>query len=141
MMILEQLLTAGTVTEICVWQMRRRYRKLQRAALRSVARGADIEGNAQLGVLKVFYFDPTPIRPEGGGSSGRCAANKLHFKSTIIDDEIVVLGSGNMDRASWYTSQELGVAFASPELAEQVQKEFQTFLMKEDGGRHLRQVI
>jgi phosphatidylserine/phosphatidylglycerophosphate/cardiolipin synthase-like enzyme len=32
-----------------------------------------------------------------------------HLKLTIFDHEIVILGSGNMDRASWYTSQELGI--------------------------------
>jgi len=30
------------------------------------------------------------------------------------------LGSGNMDRPSWYTSQELGVAFYSDELCQRI---------------------
>jgi phosphatidylserine/phosphatidylglycerophosphate/cardiolipin synthase-like enzyme len=30
---------------------------------------------------------------------------------TIVDEEVLILGSGNLDRASWFTSQELGVAF------------------------------
>lgn len=40
---------------------------------------------------------------------------KCHLKMTVVDDEIMVLGSGNMDRASWFTSQELGVALLSGE--------------------------
>lgn len=43
-----------------------------------------------------------------------------HLKLTIVDDSWTVLGSGNMDRASWYTSQELGVAWYSSSLAENV---------------------
>jgi phosphatidylserine/phosphatidylglycerophosphate/cardiolipin synthase-like enzyme len=43
-----------------------------------------------------------------------------HIKVSVFDERIVVLGSGNMDRASWYTSQELGVAFCSEELAQTV---------------------
>ena len=42
---------------------------------------------------------------------------KSHFKCVIMDEEITILGSGNMDRASWYTSQELGIAFVSREVA------------------------
>lgn len=34
---------------------------------------------------------------------------KLHAKVTIVDGERMLLGSGNMDAASWGTSQELGV--------------------------------
>ena len=40
-----------------------------------------------------------------------------HLKLTILDAEWTVLGSGNLDRASVYTSQELGVAFFSQEFA------------------------
>ncbi len=42
---------------------------------------------------------------------------KSHLKLAIIDQKITVLGSGNMDRASWYTSQELGVALISKDVA------------------------
>lgn len=45
---------------------------------------------------------------------------KSHLKLTVVDDEVTVLGSGNMDRASWFTSQELGVALLSREIAESV---------------------
>jgi len=37
-----------------------------------------------------------------------------------VDEEITVLGSGNMDRASWFTSQELGVAIFSQDVAREV---------------------
>ena len=43
-----------------------------------------------------------------------------HLKLTIVDDEFTVLGSGNMDRASWWTSQELGILFHDGELASAV---------------------
>ena len=39
---------------------------------------------------------------------------------TIVDDEVLVLGSGNLDRASWFTSQELGVAFFDKEVVTKV---------------------
>lgn len=35
---------------------------------------------------------------------------KSHLKCTAVDGRLVLLGSGNMDRASWVTSQELGIA-------------------------------
>jgi phosphatidylserine/phosphatidylglycerophosphate/cardiolipin synthase-like enzyme len=47
---------------------------------------------------------------------------KSHLKWTVVDDEATVLGSGNMDRASWFTSQELGVALLSKEKAENVRE-------------------
>ena len=53
---------------------------------------------------------------------------KCHIKCTIVDARVVVLGSGNMDRASWYTSQELGVAVESMEVVAQVRKELDVAL-------------
>jgi phosphatidylserine/phosphatidylglycerophosphate/cardiolipin synthase-like enzyme len=38
----------------------------------------------------------------------------------LVDGEITVLGSGNMDRASWFTSQELGVALFGREVAQSI---------------------
>lgn len=138
MMLLEQLVTAGTITEICVWRMKQRYKRLRKARSRSPGY-TDVEAQLlQPGQLQVYYLSPTGIMGEAEPSR---RANKLHFKSTIVDDEIVVLGSGNMDRASWYTSQELGVAFASRELAAQVQHDFQSFLTGRGGARYLSQVI
>jgi len=53
-------------------------------------------------MLKIDYFVP---------GSGDKEPKQSHLKCTIVDGELVILGSGNLDRASWYTSQELGVAF------------------------------
>ena len=52
----------------------------------------------EVGTLSVGYFVPSSIY------------RRSHIKCTIVDEEVIVLGSGNMDRASWYTSQELGIA-------------------------------
>ena len=115
MMVLEQLLTAGTVTEICVRTLIRRYKALtsryesRRRNIRAVEEASNVPGR-----LSIRYFEPDLSR--GFGSE----PVKSHLKLTIVDDRIVVLGSGNMDRASWYTSQELGVAFFSVKLAREV---------------------
>ena len=100
MMILEQLLTSGTITEYCVWKFRRRYRQIaQSRTRRSSATSHMEEGQArEVGTLSVGYFVPSSIY------------RRSHIKCTIVDEEVIVLGSGNMDRASWYTSQELGIA-------------------------------
>jgi phosphatidylserine/phosphatidylglycerophosphate/cardiolipin synthase-like enzyme len=54
--------------------------------------------------LKIEYFTPMV------GNRDK-EPQQSHLKCTIVDQELVILGSGNLDRASWYTSQELGVAF------------------------------
>ena len=54
---------------------------------------------------------------------------QTHVKLTVIDAEITVLGSGNMDRASWYTSQELGVAFFSDKFAALIRQELDALMM------------
>ena len=35
----------------------------------------------------------------------------MHAKLVIIDDELVILGSGNQDRFAWYNSCELNLAY------------------------------
>lgn len=65
----------------------------------------------QPGILRIGYYHPRE------GESGSEEPVKSHLKCMIVDSEITVLGSGNMDRASWYTSQELGVALISGEFA------------------------
>ncbi|KAM0130725.1 hypothetical protein ACHAP3_007266 [Botrytis cinerea] len=131
LMILEQLVTAGTITEWEVWKMKRRYRKL---VSRSSRRVDDIEaGHSRIGALEIVYFNPALVRASEcnsrntttDGTLARGFENigkeskpvKLHLKMTIIDNEITILGSGNMDRASWMTSQELGVAIFSREVS------------------------
>ena len=132
MMMLEQIVTAGTITEICVWKMVRRYRKMLNRSQNRIqgtrARGIDRdleEGREispsppQVGKLKINYYHPH--QPHDIIIATRPAEPvKSHIKCTIIDDEKVVLGSGNMDRASWYTSQELGVAFYGEGIVQRV---------------------
>ena len=105
MMVLEQILTAGTVTEICVWRLQKRYRNL----LTTRANRDPEDGRlGSVGNLSVGYFRPTSKYA------------KCHLKCTIVDEGTVVLGSGNMDRASWYTSQELGVAVDGEDVVNEV---------------------
>jgi phosphatidylserine/phosphatidylglycerophosphate/cardiolipin synthase-like enzyme len=121
MMLPEQLLTAGTITELFIWRLIRKYRQTQTQAaaatrLHRSARHAMRDEEAETGMprskigqLRIGYF-----------VSERQGFQKTHVKCTIVDDEIVVLGSGNMDRASWFTSQELGVALAGREMVREV---------------------
>lgn len=128
LMIVEQLLTAGTMTEWEVWKMGRRYRNL---VPRSSRRLSDIEaGRTRLGNLEIVYFNPALVKIDNNHNNSNVTEGreitdtgkesqpvKLHLKMTIVDQEITVLGSGNMDRASWVTSQELGVAIFSGEVS------------------------
>lgn len=107
-MILEQLLTAGTITEFEIWKLKRRYSSYLKNYDRYLAR--DPEARVpKPGQLSIAYYK---ARDEAVGEPV-----KSHLKLTIIDDKIVVLGSGNQDRASWYTSQELGISFHSKKMA------------------------
>ena len=100
MMILEQLLTSGTITEYCVWKFRRRYRQIAQSWTQRDSSASHMEeGQArEVGTLSMGYFRPNSVY------------RRSHIKCTVVDEEVIVLGSGNMDRASWYTSQELGIA-------------------------------
>ena len=125
MMLLEQLVTAGTTTSLCLKSFIRRYSEHRARVSRSGADGedtgstADLEAqNSRLGRLKISYFRPRPSDP----SAARPAEEPVqsHLKLTIVDGQYTVLGSGNMDRASWFTSQELGILFQSAEFARTV---------------------
>lgn len=112
MMILEQLITSGTITEICVWKLRRRYNRMRRQKL-SRYHHEDLENGVDtrnIGSLQIGYYRPT------------VEYKRTHIKCSTIDNRVVVLGSGNMDRASWYTSQELGVAIEGEEVVKGVRK-------------------
>jgi phosphatidylserine/phosphatidylglycerophosphate/cardiolipin synthase-like enzyme len=103
-MILEQLVTAGTTTSRCVKGLIKRYERL-------LSRPQDEEaGRGGLGEFHISYYEPRAPREQG-----ITEPVQSHLKLTVVDDEVVVFGSGNMDRASWFTSQELGVAFYSSE--------------------------
>lgn len=122
MMVLEQIITAGTTTQRCVAEFVRGRRKDLQSGDRSVYDGAaDAEvgrASSGLGHLLLQYYEP-----EFGHSNALITQDdeippvQSHVKLTIADGELVVLGSGNMDRASWYTSNELGVLFESRDLA------------------------
>ncbi|KAK0668027.1 hypothetical protein QBC41DRAFT_128545 [Cercophora samala] len=118
LMLLEQLVTAGTTTSWCLRSLLRRFRKLER--LMSESLPADMElGHAPLGRLRISYFSPRPnleMRTQSEPEEGEEPVHS-HLKLIMVDEEYTVLGSGNLDRASWYTSQELGILFHSTELA------------------------
>ena len=112
-MIIEQLVTAFTITEFEVWKLRRRYDKLLKKQTQTREYDREIQ-TTELGRLKIGYYHPRPHE------KGEQEPVKSHLKLTVIDGQVVVLGSGNMDRASWYTSQELGVAVFDKEFARSV---------------------
>ena len=126
MMLLEQLVTAGTTTLFCLQSFIRRY--LQRRAARAPrANGAggedvvDLEAqDALLGRLRISYYRPRPQGPSAPQSAEEPVQS--HLKLTIVDGQYTVLGSGNMDRASWFTSQELGILFQSAGFAKTVRE-------------------
>lgn len=121
MQVVEQLITAGRLTE---WALRDLYLEYTKSLNRSMnlSNGRrDLEaGHPDHGNLEISYYLPPASGP---GRVGLAPAVKSHLKLTIVDNEIVVLGSGNMDRASWYTSQEFGVAFFSRELAATIMRD------------------
>ncbi|KAL9104301.1 MAG: hypothetical protein Q9163_000742 [Psora crenata] len=122
MMVLEQLLTAGTSTETRLNSLIRRHKSL----IREYAAGQDLEATPPTpGTLTVQYYKPAN---EGELVNNGTEPVKSHLKLLLVDEYIIVLGSGNMDRASWYTSQELGVAFFSAELAKAVKAQVQQSL-------------
>lgn len=112
MMLLEQLVTAGTTTSWCLRNLTKRYRQLCDHIQARTRSGGQPEGDeiadleTQLitpGSLTISYF-----RSRSGSTSDEEPVHS-HLKLTIFDQDRTVLGSGNMDRASWFTSQELGV--------------------------------
>ncbi|KOS22070.1 hypothetical protein ESCO_001947 [Escovopsis weberi] len=106
LMLLEQLLTAGTTTSWCLKKLIRRYWKLTDRGHQP----ADLEAQpVSPGRLEIFYYRQLGRR---AGKDDEPVAS--HLKMTMVDDEYLVLGSGNLDRASWYTSQELGLLFYMP---------------------------
>jgi phosphatidylserine/phosphatidylglycerophosphate/cardiolipin synthase-like enzyme len=123
--LLEQFVTAFTLTEYETWKLQRRYRALWRQYMKH--RYNPEIGLREPGTLRIGYFHKKGGMWERIGGKWRkrgidvmkCMDEpvKSHFKTTIVDGEVTVMGSGNMDRASWYTSQELGVAFFGAEFA------------------------
>lgn len=120
LMILEQLVTAGTTTSRCIKTLVKRYRQLcrNRVGSRRISDEEAAISSARIGRLHVSYFEPIGGPKKRGQEGGE--PQQSHLKMTIVDDEVVVLGSGNLDRASWFTSQELGVAFFDKDVVEKV---------------------
>lgn len=115
LMILEQLVTAGTTTEIEVWKLRRKYSALLARYQSTTNNTMDPENLMEKpGSLRIEYY-----RAKDGVLS-EDEPVKSHLKLVIMDEEVAVLGSGNQDRASWYTSQELGVAFLDASIAKDI---------------------
>lgn len=120
LMILEQLVTAGTTTPRCVKTFIKRYNALDP---HTKSRTYDEEAAMtpiKLGKLQIAYFEPrTQFKYEFQKAE---EPQQSHLKMTIVDGEVLVLGSGNLDRASWFTSQELGVAFFGEDVVQQVEE-------------------
>ncbi|KAK0638540.1 hypothetical protein B0T16DRAFT_462311 [Cercophora newfieldiana] len=140
MMVLEQLVTAGTTTKWCIQSLVRRFHRLgvmlpdqpSRRGFRLLhssqhARNfGDLEaGRSGFGRLRVMDFHPLS-KPSAGISLEEPVHS--HLKLTIVDEELTVLGSGNMDRASWYTSQELGILIDDAGFAQHVKRGVETVL-------------
>lgn len=105
LMLLEQILTAGATTSMCLRSLIRRYRKLQakHTQLQHIPSHHDLEPDLdieaqqpQLGSLKISYFRPQPgDRPESIVEEPQ----KSHIKLTIVDGQYTVLGSGNVSNS------------------------------------------
>ncbi|TGJ79964.1 hypothetical protein E0Z10_g8801 [Xylaria hypoxylon] len=126
MMILEQILTGGTLTSWCLRSFIKLYENRKKRFIHSTRGSNDEDSNAmpdlearppKLGSLEIFYFQP--LRANRLGQVEEEPVHS-HLKLVTIDNEYAVLGSGNMDRASWFTSQELGILFQSNEVATNV---------------------
>ncbi|KAF2249497.1 phospholipase D/nuclease [Trematosphaeria pertusa] len=119
LMVLEQLVTAGTTTSRCIRKLIKRYKKLTLRNSRVSSDEEAVISAPQPGRLRVSYFEPINGPRPRGEEEGE--PQQSHLKMTIVDDEVLVLGSGNLDRASWFTSQELGVAFFDRQLVKGVE--------------------
>lgn len=122
MMLIEQLVTAGTTTSLSLRSFVKQYQKLVDAhTAASDTEGRDLETGVNQsprpGALRIFYY-----KPDAGAISALDENEPVvsHIKLVRVDNEFVVLGSGNMDRASWYTSQELGILFYAPHMDTEV---------------------
>ena len=88
MMMLEQILTFGFISEWKIFWLRRWARQ-------------------QKGILNIHWFQHSVY-------------DKSHVKLMVADDQVVVMGSSNLDRASESTSGEVNIAFAHRSTARQI---------------------
>lgn len=131
MMVLEQVLTAFTTTDRCIRVLVKKYKRLcdstvrhRRLSSQPASEGAvDLEAQTITpGALVISYFIPS------AGSILEEEPVHSHLKLTIFDGQHVVLGSGNMDRASWFTSQELGILIKDANFAKTIKRTVDTAL-------------
>lgn len=105
MMVIEQLVTAGTTTSWCIRRFVKKYKALCKRSQRDDPEAQSVAP----GQLEILYYKQLSDR-----ANLEDEPVFAHFKMTMVDGEYLVLGSGNLDRASWWTSQEIGVLFYMP---------------------------
>ncbi|KAF3910712.1 hypothetical protein ABW21_db0208210 [Orbilia brochopaga] len=106
MMKWEQLVTAGTTTEKCLAKMALEVIKFREATpAHAITTGGLFI--YQYNATKRPQLPPFVKHPENNHSL--TWYDKSHVKCLIADEQVVMLGSGNADRASWVTSQEVNV--------------------------------
>jgi phosphatidylserine/phosphatidylglycerophosphate/cardiolipin synthase-like enzyme len=96
MMVLESLVTGWSTTRCCMTLLRRWVRRRPETNLN----------------VQWFRSDESqPFIVDG---------DKSHIKFMVIDEELVIVGSSNLDRASACTSGEVNVAISNSEFAHQI---------------------
>ncbi|OAX83400.1 hypothetical protein ACJ72_02242 [Emergomyces africanus] len=113
LMVIEQLATAGTTTTHCIKLLRRLHKNMLHGWAPTPEADEAGVGAMKLGKLMIRNWK---VEANRDGD----AFAKSHLKLTVVDKKVILFGSGNMDRASWYTSQEVGVALYSAEVAKRV---------------------
>ncbi|CAK7268930.1 hypothetical protein SEPCBS119000_003310 [Sporothrix epigloea] len=142
MMVYEQILTAGTTTARCIRRLVKQYNALLSQQPREAS---------GIGRLTIMYYKPLQAGRTGSDIEQALLPNHApapamspvsqpcpqtsasgfavdteqpvhsHAKLSIFDGEHTMLGSGNLDRASFFTSQELGILLHSTTFARAVQ--------------------
>ena len=92
MMVVESIITGWSTTK-CQISLLQRWARRRRANLD----------------VKWFQSDP--------GQSFVIDDDKTHIKFMVVDEELVIMGSSNLDRASACTSGEVNVSISDPEVA------------------------
>ncbi|KAF9869887.1 hypothetical protein CkaCkLH20_12686 [Colletotrichum karsti] len=119
MMLIEQLVTAFTTTEWTLKALIKQYAQICAQYARKPLEDAESQIQRP-GRLNIFYY-----RPNLQATAARDPEEPVvsHLKMTLVDKEFLLLGSGNLDRASWYTSQELGVLLHLPDFEHDIWSE------------------
>ncbi|PGH05414.1 hypothetical protein GX51_02938 [Blastomyces parvus] len=133
LMVMEQLGTAGTTTARCLKSLMNSHKRVLWAWARAM-KEIDTTDAKKPGKLTVREWKVA--NPRRGNLGGESAFVKSHLKLTVVDETVVLFGSGNMDRASWYTSQEVGVALYSAEVVKEILHE----VLMRDVEKHSRTI-